>query len=72
MYVQGKHYRTVWWEDRGLMMIDQLCIPAQFSLVRLNGHQETAQAIKRYGGARRGRHRRGGGIRHGAGDTGGP
>jgi len=46
MFVQGKHYRTVWWEDDALMMIDQLVIPAQFSLVTMRNHEETARAIR--------------------------
>jgi methylthioribose-1-phosphate isomerase len=46
MKVRGKNYRAVWMEKGAVVVINQLRLPHQFSLLRLKNHHETARAIK--------------------------
>ncbi len=46
MIVQGKHYRTVWMGDDGVVrMIDQTLLPHRFEIIDLEGYRQTARAI---------------------------
>ncbi len=46
MLVHGKHYRTVWWEDSQVRMIDQQKLPHEFSIVSFSEYEDVALAIK--------------------------
>lgn len=46
MLVDGKHYRTVWFEDDRIRMIDQRSLPSEFKIVELANVNEVADAIK--------------------------
>jgi methylthioribose-1-phosphate isomerase len=46
MLVNGKHYRTVWFENNKIKMIDQRILPSQFKIVELSKVSEVADAIK--------------------------
>jgi len=46
MLVDGKHYRTVWFEDDKIKMIDQRSLPQKFEIVELSNVNEVADAIK--------------------------
>ncbi len=46
MQVDGKHWKTVWWEDGRVRMIDQPLLPHQFKIVDLHDHHQTAVAIR--------------------------
>jgi len=46
MLVQGRDYRTVWWEDGAVRMIEQRRLPHQFEIVRCRAFRETAEAIR--------------------------
>ncbi|HOH46627.1 MAG TPA: S-methyl-5-thioribose-1-phosphate isomerase [Candidatus Cloacimonadota bacterium] len=46
MLINGTQYRSVWWEDDCLCMIDQNKLPFEFSIVRLETYQQVAEAIR--------------------------
>jgi methylthioribose-1-phosphate isomerase len=46
MLVDGRHYRTVWWEDGRVRMIDQPQLPHRFSIADMATYQDTARAIR--------------------------
>lgn len=46
MIVQGKHYRTLWFEGTKLHLINQLLLPWEFSVVTSDHWETTAEAIK--------------------------
>ncbi len=48
MKVNGKYYKTVWYDNSNnvVYMIDQTKLPFSFEIVALNDHTETADAIK--------------------------
>ena len=46
MNVDGKPYRTVWMEDRTVLLIDQPRIPHEFRVVSMDTHQDVARAIR--------------------------
>ncbi|MCU4175379.1 S-methyl-5-thioribose-1-phosphate isomerase [Carboxylicivirga sp. N1Y90] len=48
MIVQGKHYKTVWFESASniVYMIDQTQLPFKFEIVELHSFEETAEAIR--------------------------
>ncbi|NIP40963.1 MAG: S-methyl-5-thioribose-1-phosphate isomerase [Candidatus Aenigmarchaeota archaeon] len=46
MLVDGKHYRTVWFEDDKVKMIDQRILPNEFKIVELANVNEVADAIR--------------------------
>lgn len=46
MQVNGKSYRTVWFEPPYVLMIDQRQLPFAFELVTLPDHHATAEAIR--------------------------
>ncbi len=46
MLVKGKHYRTIWFEDSKIKMIDQRRLPSEFKIVELSKVNEVAEAIK--------------------------
>ena len=46
MIVDGKHYRTVWFEDGALCLINQPLLPHRFEIVRLTDYRQAAMAIK--------------------------
>jgi len=48
MKVNGKNYKTVWYETEtnAVLMIDQTKLPFEFKIVTLKNHKETAEAIK--------------------------
>ena len=46
MNVDGKAFRTVWWEADHVRMIDQPLLPHQFRIVDMATHQDTAKAIR--------------------------
>ncbi len=45
MIVNGKHYRTVWFEDGMVKMINQHLIPHRFDVAGFRTYRETADAI---------------------------
>ncbi len=47
MQVNGTDYRTVWMEGHRVRMIEQNRLPFEFSVVTLENHRETAEAIKK-------------------------
>jgi S-methyl-5-thioribose-1-phosphate isomerase len=46
MIVDGKHYRTVWFEEGELCLINQPLLPHRFEIVRYTDYREAAKAIK--------------------------
>ena len=46
MNVDGKPYRTVWMENNGVKLINQLLLPHKFEVYVCRNHEETAKAIK--------------------------
>lgn len=46
MFVDGKHYRTVWFENDSVKMINQLLLPHRFEIAEIHTYQETIEAIK--------------------------
>ena len=47
MLVDGKHYKTVWMKDNGIVkMINQPLLPHSFEIIEFRDHQATAEAIK--------------------------
>ncbi len=46
MLVNGKHYRTVWFENGKVRMINQLLLPHKFEIVSLGSVAEVADAIR--------------------------
>ena len=46
MNVDGKAFRTVWWEENRVRMIDQPLLPHQFRIVDMASHRDTAAAIR--------------------------
>jgi translation initiation factor eIF-2B subunit alpha/methylthioribose-1-phosphate isomerase len=46
MIVNGKHYRTVWFEKDKIKMINQLLLPEKFEIVTLKSVESVAKAIK--------------------------
>ena len=45
VYVNNKHYRTVWMEGSTVKMIDQPKLPHRFEIKNLDTHRDTAEAI---------------------------
>ena len=45
MHVYGKHYRTIWFENGEVHMIDQTLLPFQFRIFIAKTYEETCQAI---------------------------
>jgi len=46
MKINNKHYRTVWMENKGIKLINQLLLPHKFEIYTCKNHLETAYAIK--------------------------
>ncbi len=46
MQINGTQYRSLWFEDDCLCMIDQNKLPFEFSIVRLESYQQVAEAIR--------------------------
>ncbi|MFH1236840.1 MAG: S-methyl-5-thioribose-1-phosphate isomerase [Candidatus Aenigmatarchaeota archaeon] len=46
MLVDGRHYRTVWLDNRHIKMINQLLLPHAFEIVSLRSTDEIVRAIK--------------------------
>ncbi|NIP40449.1 MAG: S-methyl-5-thioribose-1-phosphate isomerase [Candidatus Aenigmarchaeota archaeon] len=46
MLVNGKHFRTVWFEDSKIKMIDQRMLPHEFRIIEFSNVNEVAEAIK--------------------------
>ena len=46
MKIQNKNYRTIWYEDNVVKIINQKLLPYKFNIVDLKNHLETADAIK--------------------------
>ena len=46
MKVNGKPFRTVWWENNRLHMINQPLLPHRFETVSFDTHVQTAKAIQ--------------------------
>jgi len=46
MLVNGKHFRTVWFEDGRIKMIDQRLLPHEFRIVELDSVGKAADAIR--------------------------
>jgi len=46
MLVNGKHYRTVWYENKKLFIIDQRNLPHEFNISKLSTLNEVVIAIK--------------------------
>lgn len=46
MKVEGKHYRTVWFEDNKLFLIDQNRLPFFFEILETNSYTKTCTFIK--------------------------
>lgn len=46
MLVNGKHFRTVWFENDRIKMIDQRILPKKFEIVELRNVKEVADAIR--------------------------
>jgi methylthioribose-1-phosphate isomerase len=47
MIVNGKHYRTVWFRNGVVRMINQPLLPHRFEIAYFRSHRETADAITR-------------------------
>ncbi len=46
MKIAGKSYRTVWWENGCVRMIEQRLLPFRFEIVEYSDHHQVAQAIR--------------------------
>ena len=46
MIIDGEHYRTVWFEDGKLNLINQPLLPHRFEIVRFGDFREVADAIE--------------------------
>ena len=46
MIVDGREYRSVWWEHGRLRMIDQNRIPHDFTIMDFSDHLQVAEAIR--------------------------
>ena len=46
MQINGTQYRSLWFEDDCLCMIDQNKLPFEFSIVRLESYQQVAEVIR--------------------------
>jgi len=46
MLVNGKHFRTVWFEKNKIKMINQLLLPIKFEIKTLKSVEDVAEAIK--------------------------
>ena len=46
MKIQGRHYRTVWFSDGELNLINQTLLPSRFEIVRYRRYLEAAEAIR--------------------------
>lgn len=46
MTVNNQHYRTIWYNEGAVLMIDQLLLPFRFGIYTANSWQETCVAIK--------------------------
>ena len=46
MKIEGKEYRTIWYEDDTVKIIDQTKLPHQFIIKNLNTVKDTINAIK--------------------------
>ena len=68
--VRGRtqHFRTVTFDraQNAVRLIEQRLLPHEFKIVATQNFRDTAAAITRHDRARRGRHRRDGGLRPGA------
>ena len=45
MNIEGRHYRTIWPEGDGVMVIDQTRLPFAFAVRRLATMEDAAEAI---------------------------
>ena len=46
MKIQGKEYRTIWYEEKKVKIIDQTKLPHQFIIKDLKSAKDTINAIK--------------------------
>ena len=46
MRIKGKEYRTIWYEEKGVKIIDQSKLPHQFTIKNLNSVKDAINAIK--------------------------
>jgi S-methyl-5-thioribose-1-phosphate isomerase len=46
MIVNGTHYKTVWFENSKLHLVNQPLLPHSFEIVTINDYQEAARAIR--------------------------
>jgi len=46
MRIQGKEYRTIWYEEKVVKIIDQTKLPHQFIIKELNSVKDAINAIK--------------------------
>jgi methylthioribose-1-phosphate isomerase len=46
MKIEGRHYRTVWFSDGQLNLINQTLLPSRFEIVRYRRYLEVAEAIR--------------------------
>jgi translation initiation factor eIF-2B subunit alpha/methylthioribose-1-phosphate isomerase len=46
MKIEGRHYRTVWFSDGELHLINQNLLPSRFEIVRYRRYREAAEAIR--------------------------
>ena len=46
MRIQGKEYRTIWYEEKAVKIIDQTKLPHQFIIKDLNSVKDAINAIK--------------------------
>jgi S-methyl-5-thioribose-1-phosphate isomerase len=46
MIINGQHYRTVWWENGELCLINQPLLPHRFQVVRYSDYRDVAEAIR--------------------------
>ena len=46
MRIQGKEYRTIWYEEKVVKIIDQTKLPHQFTIKDLNSVKDVINAIK--------------------------
>jgi S-methyl-5-thioribose-1-phosphate isomerase len=46
MIVEGSHYKTVWFEDDALKLVNQPLLPHSFEVLSINDYREAAEAIK--------------------------
>ncbi len=45
MNIEGRHYRTIWPAEDGVMVIDQTRLPFEFAVRRLATMEDAAEAI---------------------------